>query len=62
MLVDVTTVVVGGGVADKLGPPFVARIGEAVATQVGPHLAVAVVPAALGDDAGVVGAAQLAGG
>ncbi len=60
MLVDVTTVVVGGGVADKLGPAFVARIGEAVATQLGPLLAVEVLPAALGDDAGLVGAARLA--
>lgn len=59
MLVDVTTVVVGGGVADKLGAPFVARIGEAVATQLGPALTVDVLPATLGDDAGVVGAAQL---
>lgn len=60
MLVDVTTVVVGGGVADKLGPDFVARIGEAVGAQLGPLLTVDVVPAALGDDAGVVGAARLA--
>lgn len=60
MLVDITTVVVGGGVADKLGPAFVARIGDAVAAQVGPLLRVEVVPAALGDDAGVVGAALLA--
>jgi glucokinase len=60
MLVDVTTVVIGGGVADKLGEPFVARIGEAVSAHLGPHLAVDVLPAALGDDAGVVGAAALA--
>ncbi|HMJ74553.1 MAG TPA: ROK family protein [Iamia sp.] len=60
MLVDVTAVVIGGGVADKLGPPFVARIAEAVAAQVGPLLTVDVLPAALGDDAGVVGAALLA--
>ncbi|QYG91352.1 ROK family protein [Iamia sp. SCSIO 61187] len=60
MLVDVTTVVVGGGVADKLGPPFVARIEEAVATHLGPALPVAVLPAALGDDAGAIGAARLA--
>ncbi|HEU5149210.1 MAG TPA: ROK family protein [Iamia sp.] len=60
MLVDVGTVVVGGGVADKLGAPFVARIGEAVAAALGPALAVEVLPAALGDDAGVVGAAALA--
>ncbi len=60
MLVDVTTVVVGGGVADKLGEPFVARIGAAVAAQLGDALTVDVLPAALGDDAGIVGAARLA--
>jgi glucokinase len=60
MLVDVTTVVVGGGVADKLGPDFVALIGDAVAAHLGPLLSVDVLPAALGDDAGVVGAAHLA--
>lgn len=59
MLVDVTTVVVGGGVADKLGPGFVARIDTAVAGLLGSALTVAVLPAALGDDAGVVGAAAL---
>ena len=37
-----------------------ARIADAVAAQVGPLLAVDVLPAALGDDAGVVGAALLA--
>lgn len=60
MLVDVPTVVVGGGVADKLGPDFVARIGIEVAAHLGPLLDVEVLPAALGDDAGVVGAALLA--
>ncbi len=59
MLVDVTDVVVGGGVADKLGAPFVARIGDALAPHLGPLLQARVVPAALGDDAGVVGAATL---
>lgn len=59
MLVDVTDVVVGGGVADKLGAPFVAGIGDAVAAHLGPLLEARVVPAALGDDAGVVGAARL---
>ncbi|HEX7131732.1 MAG TPA: ROK family protein [Iamia sp.] len=60
MLVDIPTVVVGGGVADKLGAGFVESIGEAVAAQVGPLLSVDVLPAALGDDAGIVGAAWLA--
>lgn len=59
MLVDVSLVVVGGGVADKLGAELVARVGAESAGLLGEDLAVPVVPAALGDDAGVVGAALL---
>lgn len=59
MLVDVDLVVVGGGVADKLGPELVARVGAESSGLLGEALAVPVVPAALGDDAGVVGAALL---
>lgn len=62
MLVDVSVVVIGGGVADKLGPHLVARVGAVAAGLLGGGLAVPVVPAALGDDAGVVGAALLARG
>lgn len=60
MLVDLSLVVVGGGVADKLGPELVARVGAESAGLLGETHAVPVVPAALGDDAGVVGAAVLA--
>ena len=59
-LVDLQRVVVGGGVAEKLGVPFVARIGEAtrhrlLVAEAGPE----VVPAELGDLAGALGAAFL---
>lgn len=60
MLVDVAIVVVGGGVADKLGSALVDRIASAAAALLGEDLAVPVVPARLGDDAGVIGAAHLA--
>lgn len=59
MLVDVDLVVMGGGVADKLGPELVARVGAESSGLLGEALAVPVLPAALGDDAGVVGAALL---
>jgi glucokinase len=60
-LLDLDTVVVGGGVTEKLGQPLVDRIAEAVR----PVLLVPDSPrrflvAELGDDAGIVGAAHLA--
>ena len=58
-LVDVTTVVLGGGITEKLGQPFVDRVAAAVRGRVLAGLSIAVVPAALGDDAGVIGAAAL---
>ena len=59
-LVDLQRIVVGGGVADKLGVPVVARIGEAtrhrlLVAEAGPEI----VPAELGDLAGALGAALL---
>jgi glucokinase len=59
-LIDLQGVVVGGGVTEKLGVPFVARIGEAtrrrlLVAETGPE----VVPAELGDLAGALGAALL---
>jgi len=60
-LLDLPLVVVGGGVADKLGPAFVGRIEEAVRSRL--FLAsspVRVVPAALGDLGGAIGAALVA--
>lgn len=59
MVLDLELVVVGGGIADKLGPAFVARIADAVTARLFPGSRLQVVPAALGDHAGVVGAAQL---
>lgn len=60
-LLDVEAVVLGGGLADKLGDWYRIRLEAAMR----PHLflqppTVKLVPAALGDDAGAVGAALLA--
>ena len=62
-LLDLEAVIVGGGLGDRLGQPFVDRIVE----QMTPHLFVpsnppAVVRTELGDLSGAVGAAVLAGG
>jgi glucokinase len=62
-LLDLEAIIVGGGLGDRLGQPFVDRIVEHMA----PHLFVpskppAVVRTELGDLAGAVGAAVLAGG
>jgi glucokinase len=59
-LVDVQAVLIGGGLADKLGEPFVRRVETAMA----PHLfmrpsPLRVLPGALGDYAGATGAALL---
>ncbi len=59
-LVDLDLVVVGGGLADKLGSQFVGRLEQAVRTRLFvPTSALRVVPAALGDLAGALGAALL---
>jgi glucokinase len=59
-LIDVESIVIGGGLGCRLGEPYVARIREAM----GPHLVLperppAVVPAALGDLGGAIGATLL---
>jgi glucokinase len=59
-LVDVQAVLIGGGLGDKLGEPFVRRIEDAMA----PHLflppaQVVVRPGELGDYAGAMGATLL---
>jgi glucokinase len=59
-LVDVQAVLIGGGLGDKLGEPFVRRIETAMV----PHLfarpsPLRVLPGALGDYAGATGAALL---
>jgi len=62
-LLDLEAIIVGGGLGDRLGKPFVDRVAEAAA----PRLHVAERPprfltTELGDLAGAVGAAVLAGG
>ena len=62
-LLDLEAIIVGGGLGDRLGPPFVRRVEEAAA----PHLHVPerpprFLPTELGDLSGAVGAAVLAGG
>jgi glucokinase len=62
-LLDLEAIIVGGGLGDRLGTPFVDRVAEAMA----PRLHVAdrpprVLPTELGDLAGAVGAAVLARG
>jgi glucokinase len=60
-LLDLETIIIGGGLGDRLGPPFVERIAEAMH----PHLFVPdrpprLLPTELGDLSGAVGAASLA--
>ena len=60
-LVDIELVVLGGGLAGRLGAPFAARVDAAVRARLFvSSLQVPVVPAALGDLGGAVGAALLA--
>lgn len=58
-LVDLDLIVVGGGLAEKLGPTFVGRIEQAVRALLWPGSSLRVVPSTLGDDAGVIGAATM---
>ena len=60
-LLDIPLVVVGGGLADRLGPEFVQRVDQVCRADVFPrNPALRIVPAALGDRGGAVGAALLA--
>lgn len=60
-LLDVELVVIGGGLAEKLGEPFADRIADAARRRLFPAIPpLRVVPGALGDAAGAVGAALLA--
>ena len=59
-LLDLDTVVVGGGLADRLGPAFVDRVDRAAREQLFLKDApLRVVPAVLGDQGGAMGAAQV---
>jgi glucokinase len=61
-LVDLDRVVLGGGLGDRLGAPFVAAVEDATRARLFvPDAPFTVVPAALGDLAGARGAALLAG-
>jgi glucokinase len=60
-LLDIPLVVVGGGLADRLGPSFVARVEQACLADVFPRNPdLRIVPAALGDRGGSMGAALMA--
>ena len=60
-LLDIPLVVVGGGLADRLGPAFVARVEQACLADVFPRNPdLRIVPAALGDRGGAIGAALMA--
>lgn len=62
-LLDLQTIVFGGGLAEKLGQDHVDRIAEAATPRLmAPDVPRRWVVATLGDDAGVVGAAELARG
>jgi glucokinase len=61
-LLSPEVIIIGGGVAGALGPPFLERLWEIAQRYVLPNVAdgVRCVAAALGDDAGIYGAAALA--
>jgi glucokinase len=60
-LVDIELIVLGGGLAGRLGAPFASRVDDALRARLFvASLEVPVVPAALGDLGGAVGAALLA--
>jgi glucokinase len=60
-LLDIALVVVGGGLADRLGASFVQRVEQACQADVFPrNPELRIVPAALGDRGGSMGAALMA--
>lgn len=60
-LLDIALVVVGGGLADRLGPTFVQRVDQACRADVFPRNPdLRIIPAALGDRGGSMGAALMA--
>ena len=64
LTLDLQLVVIGGGLADRLGATFVGRIEQAVRSDLfgGGGSPVRVIPAELGDRAGAIGAALLGAG
>jgi len=62
-LLDLEAIVVGGGLGDRLGSPFIHRIAEEMLPQLFvPERPPALLPTAFTDLSGAVGAAVLAGG
>ena len=62
-LLDLQAIIVGGGLGDRLGPPFVRRIEDAMRPRLFvPERPPAMLGSELGDLAGAIGAAELAGG
>lgn len=62
-LLDLEAIIVGGGLGDRLGAPFVARVSDAILPRLHvPEKPPAVLPTELGDLSGAVGAAVRAGG
>ena len=58
-LLDLSLIVVGGGLAHRLGDSFVGRTEQAVRSRLFASTPLRVVPAALGDEAGAIGASLL---
>jgi glucokinase len=62
-LLDLDAIIVGGGLGDRLGAPFVAKVEAAMQPRLHvPERPPAVLPTVLGDLSGAVGAAVRAGG
>ena len=61
-LLDLEAIVIGGGLGDRLGQPFVDRIVEQMNPHLFAHDAPTVLRTELGDLSGAVGAAVIAGG
>lgn len=62
-LLDLEAIVIGGGLGDRLGAPFIQRIEAQIRPQlISPDNAPAILGTGLGDLSGAVGAAVLAGG
>jgi len=62
-LLDMEAIIVGGGLGDRLGAPFVQRVAEAISPNLHlPDRPPAVLTTELGDLSGAVGAAVIAGG
>src|SRR3954470_13311475 len=60
-VIDLTTVIIGGGLGDRLGAAFVGRIEQSAREKIFAHASPArVIPASLGDQAGAIGAALMA--